>query len=190
MNITRAGSALLIIGLILLMNASSSHVSGYLSHKYGELDEGESQSYLILTAPVGPANMCIGLQSKSSSGLPPGFNKYDLTDVPVHMKFTDPNNNTIAEKDVITPYCFDVTFNERGVYTVQITNNGNATTTMPLVIIFDFHNPANKEADKYVLSIILTALGGVIVVAGFVMNFFLTRKTAKRYSKVLPKVKT
>jgi uncharacterized membrane protein len=171
MNITRVGFVLLIVGLILLMNASSSHVSGYLSHKYGELDEGESQSYLILTAPVGPANMCIGLQSGSSSGLPPGFFQYDLTDVPVHMKFTDPNNNIIAEKDVITPYCFDVTFNERGVYTVQVTNNGNATTTMPLVVIFDFHNPDNKEADKYVLSIILTALGALLITIGIAMKF-------------------
>ena len=175
MNITRAGSALLIVGLILLMNASSSHVSGYLSHKYGELDEGESQSYVILTAPVGPANMCIGLQSETSSGLPPGFNKNDLTDVPVHMKFTDPQNHTIAEKDVITPYCFDVTFNKRGLYTVHVTNNGNATTTMPLVIIFDFHNPYNKEADKYLLSIILTALGALLVTVGIAMKFVLGR---------------
>jgi hypothetical protein len=171
MNITRAGFVLLIVGLILLMNASSSHVSGHLSHKYGELDEGESQKYVIITAPVGPANMCIGLQRESVSGLPPGFFQYDLTDVPVHMKFTDPNNNTIAEKDVITPYCFDVNFETRGVYTVHVTNNGNATTTMPLDIIFDFHNPDNKEADKYLLSIALTALGAVITGAGLVINF-------------------
>jgi len=173
MNITRIGSVLLIVGLILLMNASSSHVSGRLSHKYGELDEGESLSYVILTAPVGPANMCIGLQTESASGLPRGFNKNDLIDVPVHMKFTDPNNNTIAEKDVITPYCFDVTLNTRGAYTVHVTNNGNTTTTMPLVIIFDFHNPDNKEADKYLLSIVLTALGALLVAVGVVMKFFL-----------------
>ena len=173
MNITRAGLVLLIVGLILLMNASSSHVSGHLSVSIGELDEGESQSYVILTAPVGPANMCIGLhpQKPWASDLPPEFNKYDLTDVPVHMKFTDPNNNTIAEKDVITPYCFDVTFNERGAYAVHFTNNGNATTTMPLGIIFDFNNPENREADKYMLSIVLTALGAAITVTGFVITF-------------------
>jgi hypothetical protein len=173
MNITRAGFVLLIVGLILLMNASSSHVSGHLSVSIGELDEGESQSYVILTAPVGPANMCIGLHPKKpwASDLPPGFNKYDLTDVPVHMKFTDPNNNTIAEKDVITPYCFDVNFEARGVYTVHVTNNGNATTTMPLGVIFDFHNPENREADKYLLSIALTALGAAITGAGFAINF-------------------
>jgi len=173
MNITRAGSALLIVGLILLMNASSSHVSGHLTNSVGHLAEGESQHYVILTAPVGPANMCIGLHPKNpfASDLPPGFNQYDLTDVPVHMKFTDPNNNTIAEKDVITPYCFDVTFNERGAYNVYVTNNGNATTSMPLGIIFDFHNPDNKEADKYLLSIILTALGALVVTVGIVINF-------------------
>jgi hypothetical protein len=171
MNITRAGFVLLIVGLILLMNASSSHVPRRVSVSYGELDEGESQHYFVLTAPVGPANMCIGLQRESVSDLPPGFNQYDLVDVPVHMKFTDPNNNTIAEKDVITPYCFDVTFNKRGVYTVHVTNNGNATTTMPLVVIFDFFNPVNKEADKYLLSIILTALGALLVTVGIAMKF-------------------
>jgi hypothetical protein len=103
--------------------------------------------------------------------MPPGFNQYDLTDVPVHVKFIDLNNNTIAEKDVITPYCFDVTFNERGAYNVYVTNNGNATTTMPLGIIFDFHNPENREADKYMLSIVLTALGAAITAAGFVITF-------------------
>ncbi|MGD9130765.1 MAG: hypothetical protein PVH73_04230 [Candidatus Bathyarchaeota archaeon] len=173
MNITRIGLVSLIVGLILLMNASSSHVSGRLSVSYGELDEGESQSYVILTAPVGPANMCIGLRQSSphSADMPPGFNQYDLTDVPVHVKFIDLNNNTIAEKDVITPYCFDVTFNERGAYNVYVTNNGNATTTMPLGIIFDFHNPENREADKYMLSIVLTALGAAITAAGFVITF-------------------
>jgi len=186
MNITRAGLVLLIVGLILLMNASSSHVSGHLSVNYGELDEGKSQSYTILTAPVGPANMCIGLHPKRFSDMPPGFNKYDLTDVPVHLKFTDANNNTVAEQDVITPYCFDA----RGAYNVYITNNGNATTTMPLAVIFDFHNPDNKEADKYLLSIVLTALGAATIVVGFVMNFFKTRKTARQYSKRLPEVKS
>jgi len=171
MNITRAGLVLLIVGLILLMNASSSHVSGHLSVNYGELDEGKSQSYTILTAPVGPANMCIGLHPTRSTGLPPGFSKYDLTDVPVHMKLVDPNNKTVAEQDIITPYCFDVDFNARGIYNVYVTNNGNATTTMPLAVIFDFHNPDNKEADKYLLSIALTALGAAIIGAGFVINF-------------------
>jgi hypothetical protein len=42
---------------------------------------------------------------------------------------------------------------------------------MPLGIIFDFHNPDNKEADKYLLSIALTALGAAITAAGFVITF-------------------
>lgn len=189
MNITRAGLVLLIVGLILLMNASSSHVSGHLSSSYGLLDEGETQSYVILTAPVGPANMCIGLHPNRLPGMPPGFGQYDLTDVPVHLKVTDPNNQTVAEQDIITPYCFDVNFDTRGAYTVHVTNKGTNTTSMPLGIIFDFHNPANKEADKYLLSIVLTALGAVAVVVGFFVNFFKKQKTAKQHSKGLPTVK-
>lgn len=171
MNITRVGLALLIVGLILLMNASSSHVSGHLTVSYDHLDEGETQSYVILTAPVGPANMCIGLHPSRSSSMPAGFSQYDLTDVPVHMKFVDANNKTVAEQDIITPYCFDVDFESRGVYKVYVTNKGTETTSMPLGIIFDFHNPENREADKYLFSIALTALGAVIIGAGFVINF-------------------
>lgn len=168
---TRAGFALLIVGLLLLLNASTSRMSGHRSATYDLLDEGASQSYLLLIAPVGPANMCIGLHPERGSYLPPVFSEYELTDVPVHLKVTDPNNNTIVDKHVITPYCFDINFNARGAYTVHVTNNGNATTEMPLGIIFDFHNPDNKEADKYILSIILTALGALLITVGIAMKF-------------------
>jgi hypothetical protein len=171
MNITRIGLVSLIVGLILLLNASSSHVSGHLTASYGILAEGETQSYVVLTAPVGPANMCIGLHQTRFTDMPPGFNQYDLTDVPVHLKLVDPNNKTVAEQNIITPYCFDVNFNARGAYTVHVTNNGNASTTMPLGVIFDFHNPANREADKYLISIALTALGAAIIGVGFVITF-------------------
>jgi len=172
MNITRIGLVSLIVGLILLLNASSSHVSGHLSVSYDILDEGETQTYVILTAPVGPANMCIGLRPTSPhSDLPPGFNQYDLTEVPVHLKLVDANNRTVVEQDVITPDCFDVNFGARGTYTVYVTNNGNASTTMPLSVIFDFHNPENREADKYLLSIALTALGAALIAAGLVITF-------------------
>ena len=116
--------------------------------------------------------MCIGLHPKNQfSDLPPGFGQYDLTDVPVHMKFVDANNKTIAERDIITPYCFDVNFEARGAYTIHVTNNGNASTTMPLGVIFDFHNPANREADKFMFSIALTALGAALIGAGLVITF-------------------
>ena len=175
MNITRAGFALLIVGLIILLNASTSRMSGHRSATYDLLDAGASQSYLLLIAPVGPANMCIGLHPERGSYLPPVFSEHELTDVPVHLEVTDPNNNIIVDKDVVTPYCFDINFNARGAYTVHVTNNGNATTEMPLGIIFDFHNPDNKEADKYLLSLVLTALGALLVAVGVVMKFVLGR---------------
>jgi hypothetical protein len=122
--------------------------------------------------------MCIGLHPDrpSFTDLPPGFNQYDLTDVPVHVKLVDANNKTVVEKDVITPDCFDVNFGARGTYTVQVTNNGNESTTMPLTVIFDFHNPANREADKYMVSITLTSLGAALTVAGLLLNIALKHK--------------
>jgi hypothetical protein len=182
MNITRIGLVSLIVGLILLLNASSSHMSGHLSVSYDILDEGETQTYVILTAPVGPANMCIGLHPSKPPSMPQGLNQYDLTEVPVHVKFVDANNKTVVEKDVITPDCFDVNFEARGTYTVYVTNNGNASTTMPLGVIFDFQNPANREADKYLLSVALTALGAAISGAGFAINFASKRRNQHRLS--------
>lgn len=171
MNITRVGLALLIVGLILLMNASSSHVSGNMTYNFYTLDEGETGSYIILTAPVGPANMAIGLPPTYPSGLPEGFGQYDLVDIPVHLKFTDADNKTLVEQDVVTPYYFDADFKERGIYTVYVTNKGTEQTNMPITLIFDFNNPENREADKYLLSIALTALGATIIGAGLVITF-------------------
>jgi hypothetical protein len=177
MNLTRIGLVSLIIGSILLLNTSSSHVSGHSTVSYGILDEGQSQTYFILIAPVGPANMCIGLHPDNPySSLPAGFNQYDLTDVPVHVKFVDANNKTVVEKDIITPYCFDVNFGTRGTYTVQVTNNGNASTTMPLGIIFDFNNPANREADKYLVSLILVVLGPMLTFVGLALDIISKHK--------------
>jgi len=171
MNITRVGLVSLIVGLILFMNASSSHVSGNLTCSFDILDENDTQSYVILTAPVGPANMAVGLPPTRHPGLPEGFGQYDLVDVPVHLKVTDADNKTLVEQDVVTPYSFDADFKERGIYTVYVTNKGTEKTTMPLTVIFDFNNPQNREADKFMLSIVLTAVGAAIIVVGFVINF-------------------
>jgi hypothetical protein len=47
---------------------------------------------------------------------------------------------------------------------------------MPITVIFEFLNPQNKETDKFQLSLILTALGAIVFVAGLVVNFALKQK--------------
>ncbi len=186
MNITRIGLVTLIVGLVLLLNASSSHVSGYGGVSYGEFKQNETQTYVILIAPVGPATIVIGGADYRPSSMPAavGGGQFAVYNVSVHMKITDPQNNTLTEQDVITPYELDFEFKSRGAYTVYITNTGVEESKLPLTVIFDIGNPENREADKFQLSLILTAAGVVIVFAGLVINFPKQRKQQKLFLEV------
>jgi len=190
MNITRLGFVLLIVGSILLLNAWSEHVPHNVIFGDVGLNVTETDGYVLFLPPVGNGNLTVGFHRypDTSAPSPPGFGNDVVASV--HMKVDDPTNRTIIEEDIVTPHSFEVDFTSRGLYTVYITNNGNETAWIPIGLRFTPYNPQNREADKYILSITLIVLGGVIVVAGLVMNFFGTRKTAKQYSKVLPKVKT
>lgn len=88
MNITRIGLVTLIVGLVLLLNASSSHVSGYGGVSYGEFKQNETQTYVILIAPVGPATIVIGGADYRPSSMPAavGGGQFAVYNVSVHMK--------------------------------------------------------------------------------------------------------
>ncbi len=170
MNITRIGFVVLIVGAILFMNASSSHVSGYSTHNYGSLKQNETQAFVILIAPVGPVQIAIGGADHPFLSSPGGGTNV-VANVSVHVKITDPQNKTLVEQDVISPHLLNFEFKERGAYTVSVTNKDPEETTMPITVIFDANNPQNREADKFLLSITLTTLGAVIVSVGLVINF-------------------
>lgn len=171
MNIMRIGFVSLIIGLILLLNASSSHMAGRHTVSYDIMDENETQYYAILTAPVGVANLTIGLQQTFDESLPEGFGSYNLVGIPVHMQVYDPNNQTLADQDIITPYTLEIVFKTRGSYKVYVTNKGTEKSTIPVTVEFEPRNPQNIEADKFLFSIVLTALGAVIVSVAIVIKF-------------------
>jgi len=174
MNITRIGFVFLIVGLILLMNASSSYVSGYTTHIYGTLEQNETLPYVILIGSVGPTTLAIGGADHPLRGSPGGSNV--VANVSVHMIVTDPQNNTLAEQDVITPYLLDVDLKSRGAYTISVTNKDAKESAIPLTVIFETNNPENKEADKYLFSLILTGIGLTILVIGFVINLHGSKK--------------
>ena len=148
MNITRVGLASLIVGLILLMNASSSHVSGINSVSYDIMGENETQYYVILTAPVGVANLTIGLQPTFDASLPAGFGRYNLVEIPVHLKVYDPANQTLAEQDIVTPYSFDVNFKARGSYKVYVTNKGTENSNHQIDTLRNENRTASLTAAK------------------------------------------
>ena len=189
MNITRLGFIFLIVGAILLLNSWSEHVAGNIIYGAGEINVNETGGYVMFMAPVGDGNLTVGFRRYSDVHAPgpPGFEEFVV--VPVHIKVDDPANRTIIDEDIVTPDFFEVDFSSRGLYKVYLTNNGNETAYIPIGLRFKQNNPQNREADKYLLSLILIVLGGVIVVVGFVMKLFEKQKTAKQYSKRLPTVK-
>jgi hypothetical protein len=149
----------------------------------------ETDGYVMFMPPVGDGNLTVGFHRYPDTGAPtpPGF--ADDVVASVHIQVDDPANRTIIEEDIVTPYSFEVDFNSRGLYKVYLTNNGNETAEIPIGLRFKPYNAENREADKYLLSIVLIVLGGIIAVVGFVINFFGTQKT-KQYSKRLPEAKT
>jgi len=171
MNIMRIGTVSLIVGLILLLNASSEHVPLNVIFGRGEVSVNETGGYVMFMAPVGVGNLTVGFLRYPGSfhPAPPGFE--DSVVLPVHMKVDDPTNRTIVEQDIVTPYSFEVDFKARGFYKVYLTNKGTETTTIPVGLRFEPNNPQNREADKYLLSILLAALGAILVSAGVVINF-------------------
>jgi hypothetical protein len=181
MNITRIGTVILLIGIIFFTHASSSHISGYNTYSY-PVNKNETLSYVILVAPVGPAQIVIGgADYRPIIGLPAGVGGSSVVaNVSVNVKITDPQNNTVVEQDGITPIPIDFEFKERGSYTVSITNKVPEETSMSITVIFEFLDPQNKETDKFQLSLILTALGAIVFVAGLVINFTLKHKQKQK----------
>jgi hypothetical protein len=190
MNITRLGFIFLIVGAILLLNSWSEHVAGNIIYGSVQVNVTETDGYVMFMPPVGYGNLTVGFHRYSDVYAPGPPGSEDSVVVPVHIQVDDPANRTIIDEYIVTPYSFEVDFSSRGLYKVYLTNNGNETAWIPIGLRFKQGNPQNREADKYVLSIILTALGGVIIVAGFAIDFFKKQKTAKQYNKRLPKVKT
>jgi hypothetical protein len=168
----------LIIGLVLLVNAASSHVTGASIYNQGEVSPGETSCNVIIIGPVGSGNLTVGYrQVPGSHGtLPPGMNA--SVSVPVHLKVTDPANHTSLEQDTVTPGMFPIEFTTRGEYNVYLTNNGNERYALPIGTTFEMDNPQNREADKYLLSVVLTAGGPVCIAIGLILNF-----TSRRFVK-------
>ncbi len=171
---------MLIIGLILLMNTATEHVPGDFIYSYGEVEVNETYCYVVSIAPVGIGNITIGFFSPPESDIkigntPPGF--LEPVTLPIHVKVEDPANQTLFEEDIISPYSFEVEFNLRGQYSVYLTNNGDEKSPIPMGVRFPYGegNPINREADKFLLGIILSTLGMSFVALGLIIKLFLKR---------------
>ena len=165
------------------MNAASSHVIGSSIYASGEVSPGETSCNVLLMAPVGQGNLTIGYNKSPGSRqqLPSWMN--ESVTAPIHLKVTDPANQTLLEQDIVTPGTFPIEFKTRGQYNVYITNNGKMAITIPIGTTFEMGNPQNREADKYLLSLLLIAAGAVCTVVGLTVNLVSKRLVNKASSK-------
>lgn len=128
-----------------------------------------------MIAPVGVGNITVGI-ARTQSNAPTGADTVspdlfpDYYVLPVHFEVKDPANQTVVEQDLVTPGSFEVNFKTRGKYTVYITNQGNERSPTHIGVMFEEGNPENREADKYTLSITLTASGIALIVIGMAVN--------------------
>jgi hypothetical protein len=151
------------------MNAASSHVTGSSVFASREVSPNETVCYALLMAPVGSGNLTVGsnnLPSTTHQQLPFWLNESVV--LPVHLKVTDPTNRILIEQDIITPYTCPIEFSARGEYRVYLTNNGNESTSIPIGTAFEMHNSQNREADKYLLALLLTGAGVVCLAIGLI----------------------
>ncbi len=154
-----------------MLNAASSHVSGSAIASTITLKPEETSGYVLFMAPVGHGNFTVGYNkdpNRNWTQLPPGIPETVV--LPVHLKITDPTGQTLLEQDIVTPAIFPLNFDARGEYRVYITNNGNESSSMPIGTQFEMNNPQNREADKYLLSCTLIAIGGVCIAVGLTLN--------------------
>ena len=158
------------------MNASSEHVPRAATYNFGEVQVNQTYSYVMMIAPVGPGNLTVGyfsipgvVRPAGAGSPPPGLFPESVT-LPVHVKAVDPVNNILVEKDIVTPGSFTVDFKIRGNYYVYLTNHGNETSPIPIGVTFEEGNLQNREADKYLLGIILTGAGVVFICTRLVIQ--------------------
>ena len=154
-----------------MLNAASSHAIGSSIYNQGEVNPGETSCNVLFMAPLGAGNLTVGYNKDpaSSQQLPTWMNESVV--VPVHLKVTNPANQTLIEQDIVTPATFPIKFDTRGEYRVYLTNNGQERSPLPVGTTFELNNPQNREADKYQLSLFLIAAGTVCIVAGLALNF-------------------
>ncbi len=154
-----------------MLNAASSHVTRSATVSQITVNPEETSGYVLFMAPVGHGNFTVGYNRDpdwTRQNLPPGIPETVV--LPVHLKITDPTGQTLLEKDTVTPAIFPFNFDTRGEYRVYITNNGNESSSMPIGIKFEQNNPQNREADKYLMSWMLIAVGAVVVAVGLTLN--------------------
>lgn len=113
----------------------------------------------------------------------------DYVVLPVHLKVVDPAGQTLLEQDIVTPAIFPINFDTRGEYKIYLTNNGSERSGIGIGLMFQSNNPQNREADKYLLSCTLIAVGAVVVAVGLTLNLVIKLRNNAKSKNQMESVK-
>jgi hypothetical protein len=189
-NATRLGFIVLLIGVILLSSLWTASVMQ--NRKAGlayDVEPGETFSYGLFMAPVGLGNLVVegdmvvpptpsaNVTGDGSTGYYSGSLSRVVFEVPVHLVVVSPSNVTLVDTEFVTPYTVQLNFDERGEYIVNVTNMGNESYPIPVSLKFPRDSDVvNREADKFLVSLILTISGAVLFCLGLSSSLFLKHK--------------
>jgi len=174
-NFTRLGLILVILGVILMFNFWTAIVVQSFTVRIGDVEPNETFVYGLFMAPIGLGNLVVeGTALEFDPEVGDVFSEFAT---PVHLVVVSPSDVVLVDAEVITPYTVQVDFNERGEYIVYVTNMGDERSPIPISIKFPLgRDVVNIEADKFLVSIILTASGSVLFCFGLGVSLVLKHK--------------
>ncbi|MDR2203642.1 MAG: hypothetical protein LBE76_05025 [Nitrososphaerota archaeon] len=192
LNATRLGLILVIIGVIMLFNLWTVPVIQSYKAQFEPVDLGETFAYGLFLAPLGLGN--IGVESDTVVAPKPSQDDIDNWsgegsmyvsgdvirveyEAFVRLVVVSPSGVTLVDTEGATPYSVPVDFTERGEYVLYVTNLGNETVPIPVSIKFPPETGVvYREADKFFVSIILTASGTVLLCIGLATTLLTKHK--------------
>ncbi|MDR2202916.1 MAG: hypothetical protein LBE76_01145 [Nitrososphaerota archaeon] len=174
----RLGLIVLILGVVLLFSVLSTHVGYSYKATIGRVEPGDTFAYGLFLAPVGVGN--ISLDGETVVMGPEMDGPEDATFVTfVRLVVVSPSGETLVDMEGIVPFSVSVDFTERGEYVVYVTNLGDETVPIPVAAEFPRDNGVvNREADKFLVSIILTVSGTAILCIGLSATLLIKPKKA------------
>jgi len=164
-NTIRLGLILLIIGVVLLFNVWTVPVIQTYKTSAEAVAPGETFEYFLFMAPVGLGNLFVDgnaiVGPPTTEGGSPIWATYDVC---ARLVVVSPSNSTLVDVEIATQYySVPINFDERGEYVIYVTNMGDETIPIPIGVQFSHDgNVVYREADKFLVGIILTVSGTVL----------------------------
>jgi hypothetical protein len=175
-NFTRLGLILVILGAVLLFNVWTVPVMQYFTVQGLPVGPDETFAHGLFMAPVGLGNIVV---EEDVLMFDPEVGDWVNVKfaIPVHLVVVSPSDIVLVDETIVTPYTVQVNFDERGEYVVYITNMADESYSIPVSLKFPRNGDVvNREADKFIVSIILTASGLALFCLGLTTTLFVKHK--------------